>query len=463
MSRQRQAATAVLPAARPRFTFAHRPIVRLLWLITVLGPIISGLVWAFEGFPPLPLSFTRGAVGVVVVGLDAAVFGSVGALLATRFPRNPIGWLLLVVGLSLTFLTPVNLQVASLFEVARLPPTSTLVMAWLMSSLLTPLDVTIVVVVLLIFPDGKFVSPPWRVAAVVAALAGALLALSSGVEPTGLVWYPALPNIYALPPDYDGLVQALRTAGVVAALASIFLAGASIWIRYRRSNPQVRLQLRWIVAGVATLAAGMCPFLIARYGMAVGDSGGEFLVGVGGVAACTFPAAIAISIVRERLFDVDALIGRTLVYVPLMGLLAGLYAASMAFFQRLFISTTGNASDGAVVMSALTLAAVFTPARSALETRVAARFKSVEPKAPPAANGRTRATTRSTAPRLGTAPLASKTATSAPETAVDMVALLARLDALEKALARMERTAGGPDLALPAADATREPTPELPN
>jgi hypothetical protein len=87
------------------------------------------------------------------------------------------------------------------------------------------------------------------------------------------------------------------------------------------------------------------------------------------------PVSAAIAILRYRLYDIDVLISRTLVYVPLTGGLAGLYAASVALFQRLFQALTGDKSDAAIVISALVLAAVFTPARNTLQGIVDRRFK----------------------------------------------------------------------------------------
>jgi hypothetical protein len=97
------------------------------------------------------------------------------------------------------------------------------------------------------------------------------------------------------------------------------------------------------------------------------------------VGATAFPLTIAVAIVREHLYEIDDIIWHTLVYIPLMGLLGGLYAASVALFQRLFISLTGNSSDAAIVLSSLMLASVFTPARQAVEGHVTRRFKPVPP------------------------------------------------------------------------------------
>ncbi|HUF06982.1 MAG TPA: hypothetical protein VMP86_06300 [Candidatus Binatia bacterium] len=91
---------------------------------------------------------------------------------------------------------------------------------------------------------------------------------------------------------------------------------------------------------------------------------------------CSSPAStILIAITRHRLYEIDTLINRTLVYVPLVGIVAGFYAASVALLQRVFVAFTGNTSDGAAVISALILAAIFTPVRKSIEGFVDRRFK----------------------------------------------------------------------------------------
>jgi hypothetical protein len=85
--------------------------------------------------------------------------------------------------------------------------------------------------------------------------------------------------------------------------------------------------------------------------------------------------AVAVAVVRDGLYDIEWLINRTLVYVPLTAILAGLYAAAISLFQRLFLALTGTQSDASVVLSTLVLAGAFTPLKNALQGAVDARFK----------------------------------------------------------------------------------------
>jgi hypothetical protein len=273
--------------------------------------------------------------------------------------------------------TPVNLLVGRAFEVAQLWPAHTVILAWLMSSLLTPGAAAAMILVLFLFPDGRFAGGRWRIGGVLALAGTGLLAVASALGPAGLLWYPAVPNPTAVPYAYERAVCALRFAGVAMTVAALLLAGGSMAVRYRQADRRQQLQLRWIVVGVAIMGAAFVPFLVARYVLDVSEGASDLLMGIMALGACSFPLTVAVAIVREHLFEIDEIIWKTLVYVPLTGLLAGLYAASVAFFQRLFISLTGNGSDGAIVISALMLAAVFSPARSAIEGQVTRRFKPV--------------------------------------------------------------------------------------
>jgi hypothetical protein len=357
--------------------------VRLLawgpWLAAALFLLTSTAIWAVQGFPILPLSFARGPIGVMALSVAALTFVTVGALLAARMPRNPIGWLLLGIGVMASLVPPVNLLVAQAFDVARPYPPFSIAAAWLLSSLLTPVDLCLLLLVCFLFPDGRPVDRRLWLGVGFACVGASLLAACSALDPTGLLWYPALPNPAALPSAYSRAVGAVRLLAIAFLLVAVALASGSILVRYRRADRRLRVQLRWIVVGVVAMGVGVVPFLLARYLMATSDATGEILVAIGGLGVCCFPLAIAVAIVRTHLYGIDAIISRTLVYIPLMGLLAGMYAASVTLFQRLFISLTGDTSDASFVISSLMLAAVFGPARSALEGHVGRRFKPVGP------------------------------------------------------------------------------------
>jgi len=151
------------------------------------------------------------------------------------------------------------------------------------------------------------------------------------------------------------------------------LAVASLAVRYIRSSSEARHQLKWF------LYAGVLVAVVLPISLVAADTWSAIL------ALLTLglvPVAVVIAVLRYRLYEIDTLINRTLVYVPLVGIVAGIYAGSVALLQRLFVAVTGNTSDAAAVISALALAAVFTPIRNAIQSSVDRRFKPSSPESP---------------------------------------------------------------------------------
>ena len=159
-------------------------------------------------------------------------------------------------------------------------------------------------------------------------------------------------------------------------LAAAGIAIASLWLRYRRGDAILRAQLRWIVLAVSLTVAAAVPFVVARYVLRVTDSTGELLSALAQVGSCAFPLAAAFAISRYRLFDVGVVIGRTLVYLPMMAVLGGMHTSGIALFQRIFVAVTGSESDAAIVLTVLVVGSVFTPLRRSLESVVDRRFAS---------------------------------------------------------------------------------------
>jgi hypothetical protein len=158
-------------------------------------------------------------------------------------------------------------------------------------------------------------------------------------------------------------------------VAGVLVGVTSLIVRYRRSADVQRAQMRWIAAAVAILAAGGLPFVIVRYGLQLEYRAGALLMAVALVAGCFLPVAAAIAILRHRLYDIDLILNRALVYIPLTGILGGLYTAGVVLFQRISVAFTGNTSDAAIIVSTLVMASLFTPVRNWLQGFVDRRFK----------------------------------------------------------------------------------------
>ena len=224
-----------------------------------------------------------------------------------------------------------------------------------------------------IFPDGKLVAR-WT------------LFLIVGTETLMVPWF-------LLPPDSIWSPWSWHPALLAVLMFVVAVTPATTQIyRYVHSTDQVyRQQVKWVVFGLTAASLGslgvLLPLvdpslkssvLVPATGQATATNAMLYqLIGTTlfCVAGLLTPATIGISIMRYRLWAIDLIINRTLVYVPLTGILAGLYAASVTLFQKVFMTLTGARSDAAVVMSTLILASLFTPIKDSLQRAVDKRFK----------------------------------------------------------------------------------------
>ena len=333
-----------------------------IWFVALLD---SGVVlWGtFVGPLPADTAFVQAfAIAGTIVS-----FGLVGAFLATRRPRNPIGWLFWSAGL-LIFITLLT-HVAANHGQAPLgwPPESEAWLAWLSNETFIAAFLTVVLFVPLLFPDGRLPSPRWRPLAVVMVLWLGTVMLAVTFAP-GRIASPSfgtLENplgIAAFRP-LGGIV----TAGILV-IAPVCFGGAAlapIW-RYRDGTPVERQQVKWFAtATMVTVGA----FVVT---LAPGDlASAAYYVGITSFAS--IPIAIAMAIVRHRLYDVDLLINRTLVYGALTATLAAAYLGAIALFQVALRPLTQE-SQPAVAASTLVVAALFQPLRAAFQRTVDRRF-----------------------------------------------------------------------------------------
>lgn len=329
--------------------------------------VVSALIWGTDGFRPLPTSFARGALGVSAGFAAALAYLGAGSLLASRLPRNPIGWLLLSMGLVYATMTPTALLVDAAHHAFRPTPTGTLAFAWLISSFSGPVLAGAAITAGLLFPDGRLAAPRWRWVIALSIGGAALLAIGIALRPGGLVFYPTLANPYAAPAGMGPLTAAAAVVGCIALIVATTLMVLSLVGRYRRGDETARAQLRWVLYAGAIQPAIVGPFLVVRFITPVGEALGEVLLAMANGTMALVPVAATLAITRYGLFGIDLIINRTLIYVPTMAILGGLYTASIAIFQRLFVAVTGETSDAPLVITIFLVAAAFTPIRNALQ------------------------------------------------------------------------------------------------
>ncbi|MEA2677496.1 MAG: hypothetical protein QOJ81_1637 [Chloroflexota bacterium] len=341
-------------------------------VISVLAAIV---LWAGQRFQPPPVSFIDSNLVFVAEMFYAIAYAGMGWLLATRLPGNVLGWLFQVLGLGMAAQLVVTFLVQEGHEAFRQLSYPLLLAAWIASSVHLPMLAVLTNTVFLRFPTGRPLTPRWRGAGWLAFFGAVLVIAGIGLQPSGLTWYPSLTNVFAAPFAARPLLGPITLLGMSMLIVGVGIGTASMVVRYHRSNDRERAQLRWIAVAVVLLALCGVPFVIVRYGLQADYATGHALLATALIAGCMLPVAAAVAILHHRLYDIDLILSRALVYVPLTAILAGMYAAGVALFQRLFVAVTGDKSDGAVVITTLILAGLFTPVRNGLQSFVDRRFK----------------------------------------------------------------------------------------
>jgi hypothetical protein len=298
---------------------------------------------------------------------DAVAGSTVGAVIASRRPESPIGWILCAIGLfgGVDLLFAEYATYALLVSPAPLPGGE--VSAWVTSWLWVP-GVGLFLPLFLLFPNGRLPSVRWRP---FAWLCMTLVVL-------GTMWVAFSPGtIDGLDRIHNPLgIRAIpRGVSVVQALLYPFglVAAASSFVRLRSARGEERQQLKWFAYAATVAAVGA--ILAVVVSPAIGAPGVS-LIGFAlfAVGAAGIPITMGIAILRYHLYEIDLLINRTLVYGALTGILALVYLGGVVALQALFRSLTGQDSQLAVVASTLTIAALFSPLRRRIQSFIDRRF-----------------------------------------------------------------------------------------
>ncbi len=336
-----------------------------LWALAMLG--LAASAWFDHllrqaGRPDL-IQLDAGGVTVVLGAVSAA---TAGAVLASRRPRHPVGWLLLAFGLVAQALTSAAEGYARYGFLARpgALPAASYVAEFASVSFIPALGC--IGFILLLTPTGSLPSPRWRWWAWVAAAATVMVLPWSALDPRPL--YPEDPtfqNPLALPAPFAGPLAVVGAACAVIVLAAPVAGAWSLVVRFRRGTGVERQQLRWLAEGAALAAVAL---LVAVGGVATSK---EHVVQVGvGVCMLPLPLATGAAILRYRLYDLDRIISRTLAYGLLTVLLGGGYAGVVLGLGQLL----GQDSSLVVAGATLAVAGLFQPARRRVQQVVDRRF-----------------------------------------------------------------------------------------
>jgi len=303
--------------------------------------------------------------------LTAISFAPVGALIASRHPANPVGWVLCLYGLviSVSHFSAQYTIYALLAQPDSLPAGQAL--AWILSWLL-PIIIGLTVFYILLFPTGRLPSRRWRALAWLTVAFVLVGVISSAFSPGALM---GVLGPIRNPLGIEGFSNVYYKA-VLYTMAPLLSGAAalSLFVRLRRAIGIERQQLKWFVYAAAANVSGttlayIIPGVIdtPRWFEWAG-----FAVNIVFIPAV--PIAIGIAILRYRLYDIDLIINRTLVYGSLTATLALLYVGGVLALQGAFRTLTGQESQLAVVASTLTIAALFNPLRRRIQSFIDRRF-----------------------------------------------------------------------------------------
>jgi hypothetical protein len=301
---------------------------------------------------------------------NVVLFPVMGALIAQRRPYTRVAWLMITLGVALGY----GLVTFAYGVVGQPPRNLPLALPLLLISqvFFIPAIAGATTWILLLYPTDRLLGPRWRWVGALAILSSFAFIVGSllrpgELDPTDL---PGLLNPIGVGGAAGQLLGTLADTANGAGLLSLILGASSLVVRYGRADPIVAAQIRWLalvaILDVITLGLSLVP---------MADPLNDLLFGLGLTGLAAIPIAIGIAITRYRLYEIDRLINRALVYGSLTAILAGVFTAAIGLAQRLFVATTGQTSDGAIVATTLVVATLYAPLRKRLEAIVDRWFK----------------------------------------------------------------------------------------
>jgi MFS family permease len=346
------------------------------------------LAWALWGFVVATLAadtlvavvdwagtVAQGGVFIFVAFVAFVLtFSTVGVLIAVRQPGNPIGWLLLAcaVGYAVAGLSEAYSSYGQLTRPSVLPGVT--LAAWASSWMFLTGAGPAATFLLLLFPTGRVPSRRWRAVGWLAAAGLALTVVATALAPGPIGGGRQAPANPVGLPGGERILSVAEMIGGVALFVAIFGSVVSLVVRFRRARRVERQQLKWlsyaaVLVGVAVLVGQL---VVSVWGSTALTTN-LVNAAVNGALVCV-PVAVGIAILRYRLYDIDRLISRTLVYLLLTVVLGLGYAGVVLGLGQLFGGVTGNPPSWAIAGATLGVAALFQPARRRIQQAVDRRF-----------------------------------------------------------------------------------------
>jgi hypothetical protein len=364
-----------------------------LWAVCV-ALIALALLLAFLTGDVVPVApGERPGPGLAILtGVLSLAFPSVGALIASRLPTNPIGWIFCGAGLLYTG-QRFSTAYADYALVVNLAFPGGEYVAWFSGLIDFEGPILAGVFVMLLFPDGRLLSRRWRIVAWTAVCGAALAALYGAFYPEDLATHSYVQNPFGVVGYIGGGVTTYEffigsaLVGEALLLTSFLAALFSLFVRLHRARGDERQQLKWFM--YAAVPAGVCfsfvllSFIVVDFTELVFITPfipfWEIYYDISSVAVFALlfvPVFTYIAILRYRLYDIDTIINRTLVYAILSASLAAVYFGGVTATEAIFRTLTGQEKQPqlAIVVTTLVIAALFNPLRRRIQGFIDRRF-----------------------------------------------------------------------------------------
>jgi signal transduction histidine kinase len=324
----------------------------------LIGILVVVDIWLGLNRPATAVPYGLGFVIYMATYLCPA---PVGALIASRNPRHPIGWIMLAIGLVSTFQGLLGEGARQLYA----PRPELGAALFFISNALSRTVLLLYGILLVLFPDGRLPSRRWRPVVIVGIVAMTASAALDVITPGPLADYAMLTpprNPLSIPlPDLAQNIVGLSL--FIGLFGFLLLSIVSVVLRFRRAGPELRIQLKWFALAGSLLVA---TFVSANVITPVGSWPSPPFGAAELLAAGAMSVAIAIAILRHRLFDIDLVISRTVAYGALAGVIAAFYIAVVAGVGGLLAAGSESRLLLAVVATAF-VAVAFQPLRTRLE------------------------------------------------------------------------------------------------